>query len=237
MLRITLFSEWTITELVLLSTAFILSAVIGIERQRRLKSAGIRTHTLVGMGAALFTLVSAFGFSNVLGADVVLDPSRIAAQIVSGIGFLGAGVIFVRQDTVNGLTTAASIWVTAAVGMACGAGMPLVAAATTALYLVAVSALTWIGRKIPGEDRDEIVVLQYKEHRGALRAVLERATDLGFEASLNKTRRIEMPGKVDRVEAGMKFRRKKRGPIDGLIEELSGIRGVVSVYVSKEVND
>lgn len=237
MLRITFFSEWTVTELALLVMAFVLSAVIGIERQRRLKSAGIRTHTLVGLGAALFTLVSAFGFSNVLGADVVLDPSHIAAQIVSGIGFLGAGVIFVRQNIVNGLTTAASVWVTAAVGMACGAGMPVVAAATTGLYVVAVSALTWIGRKIPAADRDEIVVLQYKEHRGALRAVLERATDLGFEASLNKTRRIEMPGKVDRVEAGMKFRRMKRGPIDGLVEELSGIKGVVSVYVTKDEND
>lgn len=237
MLRVTFFSAWTVTELALLAMAFVLSAVIGLERQRRLKSAGVRTHTLVGLGSALFTLVSAFGFSNVLGADVVLDPSRIAAQIVSGIGFLGAGVIFVRQNIVNGLTTAASIWVTAAVGMACGAGMPVVAAATTGLYIVAVSALTWIGRKMPAVDRDEIVVLKYKEHRGALRAVLERATDLGFEASLNKTRRIEVPGKVDRVEAGMKFRRMQRGPIDGLVEELSGIKGVISVYVSKDEND
>ena len=111
-------------ELLLLLMAFVLSMIIGIERQMRQKSAGMRTHTLVGTGAALFTLVSGFGFSSVLGEYVNLDPSRIAAQIVSGVGFLGAGVNFMRRDVVRGLTTAATIWMTAAIGMACGAGTP-----------------------------------------------------------------------------------------------------------------
>ena len=128
----------TWTELLLLLVAFVLSMIIGIERQLRQKSAGIRTHTLVGTGAALFTLVSGFGFDAVLGTEVNLDPSRIAAQIVSGVGFLGAGVIFMRRDVVRGLTTAATIWMTAAIGMACGAGMPVLAVAATALHLVAV---------------------------------------------------------------------------------------------------
>lgn len=233
MLRITFVSEWTLTQLFLLFVAFLLSAAIGVERQRRLKSAGIRTHTLVGLGSALFTLVSGFGFSQVLGADVVLDPSRIAAQIVSGVGFLGAGVIFVRQNAVSGLTTAASVWVTAAIGMACGAGMPVVALATTGLYVLAVTALSWIGRRV-AVDRDDVVVLQYKEHRGALRAVLERSTELGFDAALTRTRVIEIPGKAPRVEAGMKFRRPQRGPIDGLLEALSEVRGVVSVQLAKD---
>jgi putative Mg2+ transporter-C (MgtC) family protein len=162
----------------------VLFAIIGIERERKLKSAGLRTHTLVGLGAAVFTLVSAYGFSDVIGNGVVLDPSHIAAQIVSGIGFLGAGVIFVRQNVVTGLTTAASIWVTAAVGMACGAGMPVIAVSATLLHLVTVIVLTLIGRKIPTINKDQAVVLHYKEGHGILRMVLTKATELGFDASL-----------------------------------------------------
>ena len=113
-----------------------LSAVIGLEREIRQKSAGLRTHSLAGVGAALFMLVSKYGFSDVLRSNlVVVDPSRVAAQIVSGIGFLGAGLIFVRRDSVRGLTTAASIWVTAAVGAAAGAGLPLLATAATGAYV------------------------------------------------------------------------------------------------------
>jgi len=100
------------------------AASIGLEREIRQKNAGLRTHTLVGVGAALFVLISKYGFTDVLEPGlVVLDPSRMAAQIVSGVGFLGAGLIFVRRDSVRGLTTAASIWVTAVIGAASGAGL------------------------------------------------------------------------------------------------------------------
>src|SRR4051794_21057908 len=98
-----------------LALAFVLSALIGLEREWRQKSAGLRTHTLVGVGSALFLLVSKYGFYEVPGSNVVLDPSRVAAQIVSGIGFIGGGLIFVRGDIVRGLTTAAIVWMTAAV--------------------------------------------------------------------------------------------------------------------------
>src|SRR5580700_6837753 len=118
-----------------LSLALGLSAVIGLEREIRQKNAGLRTHVLVGVGAALFMLISKYGFTDVLVRHlVVLDPSRVAAQIVSGVGFLGAGLIFVRRDAVRGLTTAAGIWVTAAVGAASGAGLPVLAGLTTAVY-------------------------------------------------------------------------------------------------------
>ncbi|WP_308466052.1 MgtC/SapB family protein [Rathayibacter soli] len=231
------FSASTLTQLLLLVVAFVLSAVIGFERQRHLKSAGLRTHTLVGLGAAVFTLVSAYGFSTVIGTEVVLDPSRIAAQIVSGIGFLGAGVIFVRQNVVNGLTTAASIWVTAAIGMACGAGMLVLATSATLLYLAAVGVLTILGRRIPTIDKDQIFIVQYKEGRGILRLILVAATRLGYEASLTDTRKIEAVGKAPRVIAQMKFHAKKPGPLEDLVEGLSEIRGVVSVKVTKEEND
>ena len=93
--------------------ALVLSASIGLDRELRQKSAGLRTYTLVGVGSALFMLISKYGFFDVLKpGEVILDPSRVAAQIVSGIGFIGAGLIFVRRDSVRGLTTAAGVWLT-----------------------------------------------------------------------------------------------------------------------------
>jgi len=234
-LGIELFPATTLTQLALLVLSFVLSAIVGIERQRRLKSAGLRTHTLVGIGATVFTLVSAYGFSSVLGTDVVLDPSRIAAQVVTGIGFLGAGVIFVRQNAVNGLTTAASIWLTAAVGMACGAGMPVIAIAATALYLITVGGLTALGQRLRIANQDEICVLQYKDGRGVLRAVLARATELGFDAALTGTHTFEGPGKASRVEARLKFQGK--APLHTLMQELAEIKGVTAVTLGKTDND
>ena len=118
--------------LVELAAALLLSSLVGFERELRAKSAGLRTHTLVGVGAALFMLVSKYGFGDMLALDrVSLDPSRVAAQIVSGIGFIGGGLIFVRRDVVRGLTTAATVWLVAAIGMACGGGLVVLAAATT----------------------------------------------------------------------------------------------------------
>ena len=102
-----------------LALAFVLSALIGLEREIRQKSAGLRTYTLVGVSSALIMLVSKYGFTDILeNGRVVHDPSRVAAQIVSGIGFIGGGVIFVRKDLVRGLTTASIVWLTAAIGMA-----------------------------------------------------------------------------------------------------------------------
>ena len=126
--------------LVELGSALVLSSLVGLERELRAKSAGLRTHTLVGVGAALFMLVSKYGFGDVLEFDKVsFDPSRVAAQIVSGIGFIGGGLIFVRRDVVRGLTTAATVWLVAAIGTACGSGLLLLGTATTAVhFLVAV---------------------------------------------------------------------------------------------------
>ena len=100
-----------------LVVAMVLGGIIGLERDYRAKDAGFRTHFLVAVGSALFTLLSMYGFS-----DGVRDTSRVAAQVVSGIGFLGAGLIVFQKNVVRGLTTAAGLWVTAAVGMACGTG-------------------------------------------------------------------------------------------------------------------
>jgi putative Mg2+ transporter-C (MgtC) family protein len=119
-----------------LTVGLVLGAVIGFERELQRQPAGFRTHSLVSLGAALFTVVSAFGF----GGDMV-DPTRIAAQIVSGIGFIGAGTILQYRGHIRGLTTAASLWSVAAIGTAAGAGLYVVAVVGTVLILVILSIL------------------------------------------------------------------------------------------------
>ena len=122
--------------------ATILGAAVGLERERLEWAAGLRTHALVCVGAALFMIVSAFGFADALGSsDVILDPSRVAAQVVSGIGFIGAGTIIFRREIVRGLTTAASIWAVAAIGLAVGGGMYLAAIVATVLALVILAVV------------------------------------------------------------------------------------------------
>jgi len=125
-----------------LMLAAVLSGLIGVERERLLWAAGLRTHMLVGVGACLIVIVSAFGFSDVLGAhNVVLDPSRIAAQVVSGVGFLGAGTILLRGEVIKGLTTAAGLWAVAAIGLAVGSGLYVAGIATTAILLAILAGL------------------------------------------------------------------------------------------------
>ena len=118
-----------------LGVAALLSGLVGFERETRHKAAGLRTHMLVGLGAALFTLVGAEGFEG-------NDPARVAAQIVTGVGFLGAGAIFRHGGTVSGLTTAAGLWAVAAIGMTAGAGLEEAAVAAT---LIAVTILYGLG--------------------------------------------------------------------------------------------
>src|ERR1700723_2297151 len=156
-----------------LALAFVLSALIGLEREIRQKSAGLRTYTLVGVSSALIMLVSKYGFTDVLeNGRIVLDPSRVAAQIVSGIGFIGGGVIFVRKDLVRGLTTAATVWLTAAVGMACGAGLPILAVAVTCGHFVVIGLFPMIERHLPKSRWTAMSLrISYWDGRGILREV------------------------------------------------------------------
>ncbi len=165
-----------------LGLALALSALIGLEREMRQKSAGLRTHTLVGVGAALFMLISKYGFNDVLEPGrVILDPSRVAAQIVTGVGFLGAGLIFVRRDSVRGLTTAAAIWVTAAVGAASGAGLPVLATMTTGIYFVVALVFPAVTHRLPQSSTAvSMIRVRYPDGRGILRHLLQVATERGF---------------------------------------------------------
>jgi putative Mg2+ transporter-C (MgtC) family protein len=141
-----------------LAVAAALGAVVGFERELRDREAGIRTHLLVSLGSALFTIVSAYGFHEFLvaGGNVVrADPTRIAAQIVTGIGFLGAGAIIREGISVRGLTTAATLWVVAAIGMASGAGYYWPAVAATALTIFALWPLRWLAYSAIGQIKPE----------------------------------------------------------------------------------
>ena len=130
----------SLTLILRLALSGLLGGLIGAEREYRAKVAGVRTHILVAVGAALMMVVSRYGF------DGQGDPSRVAAQIVSGIGFIGAGAIIVQRHAVHGLTTAAGIWVAAGIGMAVAAGLYAVAVAATALSLVGLEVFGWFGR-------------------------------------------------------------------------------------------
>jgi putative Mg2+ transporter-C (MgtC) family protein len=163
-----------------LGLALLLSAAIGLEREIRQKSAGLRTHTLVGFASALIMLVSKYGFTDVLGDHVSFDPSR-AAQIVSGIGFIGGGLIFVRRDAVRGLTTAAVIWLTAAVGMAAGAGLWLLAVVVTAGHFLVVFGFRPLTARLPrSKYAPSRIRLVYRDREGVLRRALAACTERRF---------------------------------------------------------
>jgi putative Mg2+ transporter-C (MgtC) family protein len=176
-----------------LAVACGLGAAIGFEREIRDREAGIRTHLLVSLGSALFTVVSAYGFHEFLasGDNIVrTDPTRIAAQIVTGIGFLGAGAIIREGLSVRGLTTAATLWVVAAIGMACGAGYYWPAAATTILTLFALWPLRLLAYRLIEHIRPE-------ENR--ITVELKEGEELSkLLALVHDVRHIEVTDELDR---------------------------------------
>ncbi|MCQ8277265.1 MgtC/SapB family protein [Acetobacteraceae bacterium KSS8] len=220
-----------------LALAFILSALIGLEREIRQKSAGVRTYALVGVSAALFMLVSKHGFDDVLASSrVVLDPSRVAAQIVSGIGFIGGGVIFMRRDVVRGLTTAASVWLTAAIGMACGAGLLLLALVTVAGHFIIMLGFPPLVRRLRRSRRSSHdILLDYQDGRGLLRDILVTATSLRF--AIEQVRLSGEDHGEDEAETrpsargiiGLRLRVRGKRPVSHLVARLAAIEGVVTV--------
>ena len=145
--------------------AAIFGTIIGLDREYREKEAGFSTHFLVSLGSALMMIVSQYGFSEILTHDgVSLDPSRIAAQVVSGIGFIGAGTIIFNHQIVRGLTTAASLWATAGIGLTAGAGMSWLALAATILTLVALEGLSLVFRSLG--SRRMVVVFSASDRTG-----------------------------------------------------------------------
>jgi putative Mg2+ transporter-C (MgtC) family protein len=164
----------------LLGLALVLGGLIGLEREVHDKAAGLRTQSLVCLGAALFVLVSKYGFANVLGSHVALDPSRVAAQIVSGIGFLGGGLIFVSRDVVRGLTTAASVWLSAAVGAAAGADLPWLAVAVTGAHLLVAYGFRPISHRLGQRHQAGRLRLTCTDDGDVAQRVLAALADRGY---------------------------------------------------------
>ncbi|GHF24077.1 hypothetical protein GCM10010359_27880 [Streptomyces morookaense] len=208
--------------------ALLLSGVIGIERQLRHKAAGLRTYTTVGSAAAVFMLVSKYGFTDVLHlGTVVLDPSRVAAQIVSGLGFIGAGVIFVHRGSVQGLTTAATIWLTAAVGAAAAAGLPLLAALAVVAYLAVSYVLRPVLARLPSPGGVTAGYrIAYLQGRGLLRELLDRCTQAGF--AVHEVRTLSGPvGRDSEQVVEISLVVQGRGDAGPLTARLAAVPGVL----------
>jgi putative Mg2+ transporter-C (MgtC) family protein len=162
-----------------LAVSAVLGSLIGMDRERLLWAAGLRTHMLVCVGSCLVMIVSVYGFTSVLGPHVILDPSRVAAQVVSGVGFLGAGSIILRNEVVKGLTTAASLWTVAAVGLAVGSGLYVPAVAGTIIILVILIGLKPIEARL--RRQHQVLEIRLTAPRGTMSfGALEKA--LGWRA-------------------------------------------------------
>jgi putative Mg2+ transporter-C (MgtC) family protein len=217
--------------IVALALAIALTSLIGLEREWRHKSTGLRTHTLVGVAAALFVIVSKYGFTDVLGPNVAVDPSRVAAQIVSGIGFIGGGLIFVRGDAVRGLTTAAIIWMTTAVGMACGAGLTAIAVLATGCHFLVVLVYPALLRRLlrSGHAGFGLRVV-YADGHGILRKVVAETTSRGFAIVRVATHQIEHDIRgVSVVGVTLELRGGPRAePLAIALSDLDGVFEVVT---------
>jgi putative Mg2+ transporter-C (MgtC) family protein len=171
-------------------------------------------------------LVSKYGFSDVIVVNqVVLDPSRVAAQIVSGIGFIGGGLIFVQRDMVRGLTTAAAVWLTAAVGMACGAGLPVLALYVTVAHFLVMIGFTRITSRILLTEQCGILV-HYQAGQGAVRDILKLCTGRAFSVSEVSA---EDDAMTNASTHAIQLRLRGRGNLDSLVLAIRDLGGVVSV--------
>lgn len=203
--------------LIRLFLASFLGALIGMERERKDWSAGTRTHMMVSVGACLFMIVSAFGFSDILGTpNVELDPSRIAAQVVSGIGFIGAGaILFLKQGTVRGLTTAAGLWTVAAIGLATGGGMYFAAIAATIISLMILWALQPIQQLYSKRFRQVTLRIVTDSHIKNMEIINELKQHTQFTVA---TYVIEH--KKDHFAFTVRLRNIKKEDVTGIIREL-----------------
>ncbi|MFG3100030.1 MgtC/SapB family protein [Streptomyces sp. NPDC048182] len=220
-----------------LGLALVLSTLIGWERAAQQKSAGLRTHTLVGIASALMMEVSQHGFSNVLGLEnVSFDPSRVAAQIVSGIGFIGGGLIFVRRDAVRGLTTAATVWLTCAIGMACGGGLPILAVAVTAVHFLVVRGYPLLGGRRLSRRAPTAFELRmtYRTGTALLPRLMETCTRQGFRILQVKVERL--PGRTD-AAAGVLLQLEGAGDTSRLTAELFQDEGVLELETGTTNDD
>ena len=205
-----------------------LGGFLGLERELREREAGLRTHLLVSVGSALFTIVSAYGFHEFLasGSNVVrADPARIAAQIVTGIGFLGAGAIIRQGLSVRGLTTAATLWVVAAIGMACGAGYYSAAVITTGVAIFALWPLRIAAYKVVHRYRGETGLLLVQLGSGqSPSGVIDEVENVG-----GKIESIEISQEADRRTVELTIELARQELAQELVTKLADVEHVLEV--------
>lgn len=223
-------SEQTLLRLV---TAAVLGALVGLERERGERAAGLRTHALVGLGACLFAIVSAFGFDDVRTLPgISWDPSRVAAQVASGVGFLGGGAIILRREVVRGLTTAASIWAVAAVGLATGGGLYLAAVIGTALILVLLAWVKPIERRYFVHERPRSLMLIVNSQPGvlpAIRQVIDKSP-VRVERLLIHPGHDEGRDRIDLIVSGV-----ESSALTALMDSLRAVPDVQEISAGTEI--
>jgi putative Mg2+ transporter-C (MgtC) family protein len=206
--------------------AALLGGIIGAERERLNRGAGLRTHALVSTASALAMIVSAYGFTQVLSAGrIVLDPSRVAAQVISGIGFLGAGIIIFRKNAVRGLTTAASIWAVAAIGLAAGAGLYIAALGATFIMSFILTVLKKLEKRFLPQRQINRLTIEISNAPGSVNRVSEKLKSNGLKI-LNMTIK-HVPGQH---KSSIKV--ETAGPEESFVqvlEQLQALPGVDSV--------
>ena len=207
--------------------AALLGSVIGFERERLAWAAGMRTHMLVCVGSCLIMIVSAFGFSDILGKpNVTLDPSRIAAQVVSGIGFLGAGTILLRGEVVKGLSTAAGLWAVAAIGLAAGSGLYVAALATTLIVLGILAGVKPIEERY--RERAQSRAVRITARRATVSIDVMRKISGSYASRLKQF--VAQPSTEDGLdEISVSFVRIPAKSFDDILQALRACEGVVSV--------
>lgn len=230
---------WYITEAqiaVRLGAAVLLGGLIGFERERHSQAAGFRTHIMVCLGAALVMLLSVYGFAQFAALEnVQMDPARLAAQVISGIGFLGAGTIIYTGRTISGLTTAASLWVVAAIGLAIGAGFYTAAGIACVLSLMSLWVLQVVERKFMRANKLRVIKITALDQAGLLTQLSSVLKVSGHEVTKVQVEASKLGDMSDAspvMVIEMTVRLHKRTSLMSVADELQQIEGVSSVMVN-----
>jgi putative Mg2+ transporter-C (MgtC) family protein len=219
--------------------AALLGSLVGLERQRLDWAAGLRTHMMVCVGSALAMIVSAHGFMDVLTpGKIILDPSRIAAQVVSGIGFLGAGtILFLRHEVIRGLTTAAGLWTVACVGLAVGSGLYIAAIIATALALIILALLKPLERYLFSNKRQRTITLIINRQQTSLELIEQAINEEKLHLMQMIVQRGEQP-EEDYVKLMLSYATPKE-KLPSLADKFRSINGIkeISFQLEKEYRE
>jgi putative Mg2+ transporter-C (MgtC) family protein len=220
----------TLQQLTSLTLTILFCGLIGVEREYHDKDAGIRTNILVGLGSWLFTMTSLYGIDAIHSHDTNWDRTRIAAQVVSGIGFIGAGVIFYQRDNVRGLTTAAGIWLAAAIGMTAAYNLLILATITTSCYFMVIILIAPLAHKLMRRSDSSTLSITYENGKGSLRTILLELGRTGLSTqvtSIRKTVRYDWSGATVTI-------RISGGVTPTLLDDLMKVHGVKDIKNEKD---